>query len=86
MELNLNRYLELKKQEAEIAKELKLMKQKIRESFSVGDTEIDGIKVSRSTRIRIDLDKESVLRKLGPHAYQQCEKATEYEVVTVKRV
>ena len=52
----------------------------------MGEFEVDGVKVTRATRIRIDLDKERVLIKLGQKAYMDCEKATEYEVITVKRV
>lgn len=87
MELSkLQQYLELKKQEAEITKQLNLIKREIRESLPIGDTEMGDIKVSRALRIRIDIDKESVLMKLGEKGYKECEKATEYEVVTVKRV
>lgn len=82
----LDRYLQLKSQEAEITKELNLIKREIRESLPIGDTEINGIKVTRRMQIRFDLDKEAVLIKLGEKGYRHCEKATEYEVVTVKRV
>jgi hypothetical protein len=82
----LARYLELKAQESEITKELNLIKREIRESLPIGDTEMNGIKVTRRMQIRIDLDKEAVLIKLGEKGYKDCEKAREYEVVTVKRI
>lgn len=82
----LERYLDLKAQEAEITKELNLIKREIRESLPIGDSEINGVKVTRRMQIRIDLDKEQVLIKLGEKGYKDCEKATEYEVVTVKRI
>lgn len=87
MELSkLEKFLELKAQESEITKQLNLLKREIRESLPVGDSEFGDIKVSRSSRIRIDLDKESVLKRLGERGYKECEKASEYEVLTVKRI
>jgi hypothetical protein len=81
----LERYLELKKQESDITNELNLLKREIRESMVIGDTELGGIKVSRSMRTRIDLDKERVLVALGEQGYKSCEKISEYEVILVKR-
>lgn len=86
MEHKLERFLELKKMEAEITKELNSLKREIREAYAIGDTEVGGVKVSRALRTRIDLDKEKVLIKLGADHYKDCEKITEYEVLTVKRV
>ena len=85
MEL-LEKYLEQKKIEAEAQKKLKELKKQIQAEFAMGEFEVDGVKVTRASRIRIDLDKERVLMKLGQEAYMDCEKATEYEVITVKRV
>lgn len=82
----IERFLELKKMEAEITKEMNELKRQFRESFSLGDTEVDGVKISRALRTRIDLDKEKVLIRLGADGYKDCEKITEYEVLTVKRV
>jgi hypothetical protein len=82
----LEKYLELKKQEAEVTKQLNSLKNEIKLAYAIGDSETNGIKVSRSLRIRIDLDKEAVLLKIGADAYKECEKATEYEVLTVKRL
>ena len=84
--LNLRRYLEIKKQIALLEKEANLIKREIRTNLPFGTHEFGDIKVIRSTRIRIDLDKESVLLKLGAEAYQACEKASEYEVVEVKQI
>ena len=81
----LERYLELKKQESSVVKELELLKKEIRELYSLGDTEVGDIKVSRSMRTRIDIDKEKVLIRLGVEAFQECEKISEYEVLVVKR-
>ena len=85
MEL-LEKYLQQKKIEAEAQKKLKELKKQIQAEFGMGEFEVDGVKVTRSSRIRIDLDKERALMKLGQEAYMDCEKATEYEVITVKRV
>lgn len=82
----LEKYLELKKQEAQVTKQLATLKNEIRLAYAIGDTESDGIKVTRAMRIRIDLDKEAVLLKIGADGYKDCEKATEYEVITVKRL
>lgn len=84
--LNLRRYMQIKSQIAELEKEANLIKRDIKASFGMGSFTVGDIKVVRSTRIRIDLDKESVLLKLGAEAYQACEKASEYEVVEVKPV
>ena len=81
----LERYLELKKQESSVVKELESLKKEIRELYSLGDTEVGDIKVSRSMRTRIDIDKEKVLIRLGVEAFQECEKISEYEVLVVKR-
>ena len=87
MELaKLQRYLELKAQEAEITKELNNLKNEIKEQLPLGETIQQDIKVQRRLQTRIDLDKEQVLIKLGRDAYKACEKISEYEVVTVKRV
>ena len=87
MELTkLERYLELKFQESEIAKEINQLKREIKEQLPIGETIQSDIKVQRRLQTRIDLDKERVLIKLGADAYKDCEKITEYEVVTVKRV
>lgn len=64
----------------------KALKEQIKEQFSIGRHDVDGIRVDYSTRIRIDLDKNLVLEKLGKELYQQCEKATEYETLVVKTV
>lgn len=87
MELTkLERYLELKAQEADITKELNALKKEIKEQLPVGETIQQDIKVQRRLQTRIDLDKEQVLIKLGADAYKACEKISEYEVVTVRRV
>lgn len=85
MEL-LEKYLTLKRQETDTTKQLNELKKQIKSEFAQGETMVGDIKVSRVSRIRIDLDKESVLRKLGEKGYRECEKASEYEVLTVKRV
>lgn len=87
MELNkLEEYLSLKRQEAEITKKLNDLKAEFREALPFGDSEFGDIKVQRTLRTRIDLDKEQVLIRLGERGYKDCEKITEYEVLTVKRV
>ena len=82
MEL-LSQYLQIKNQIKALEVHEKALKAQIKEQFGIGKHETDGYKVNRSNRIRIDLDKQLVLEKLGKELYQQCEKATEYEVLLV---
>jgi translation initiation factor IF-3 len=82
----LEQYLELKKKQAEIEKQLETLKREIRAKYDIGEHEVNGIQVKISKRMRFDLDKEKVMIKIGSIGYQECEKVTEYEVITVKLI
>ena len=87
MELSkLEKFLELKAQATAIEKQMKEIKAEIKESFEPGETVVGNVQIQRSLRTRIDLDKEQVLIRLGESGYKECEKISEYEVLTVKRI
>lgn len=83
---SLKRFIEIKQQIKELEKEKNNLQAKIRASFDFGTHEIDGVKVIRSTRSRLELDKAGILELIGINAYKSFEKPNEYEVIQVETI
>lgn len=80
----LKRFIELKKQAKALEKEMNDIKAEIRKSLDFGFHEFDGVKVTRSYRSRLELDKAGILELIGIDKYQSFEKPSEYEVIKVE--
>lgn len=77
---NIERYLELKRQIADLTAEMDSIRSEWLSSLTVGTHG----RITISKRTRIDLDKAAVLTAVGPEAYKNLEKISEYTVVQVK--
>lgn len=80
----IKRYIELKQQIAALTAEADTIKHGWLAELSPGYHEMDGHTLTIATRTRIDLDKTAVLTAVGPEAYKNLEKISEYTIVQVK--
>ena len=77
---NIERYLDLKRQIADLTMEMDSIRSEWLSILTVGTHG----RITITKRTRIDLDKAAVLTTVGPEAYKNLEKISEYTVVQVK--
>lgn len=77
---NIERYLDLKRQIADLTLEMDNIRSEWLSSLPVGTHG----RITIAKRTRIDLDKAAVLTAVGPDVYKNLEKISEYIVVQVK--
>lgn len=79
-EVNIERYLDLKRQIADLTAEMDGIRSEWLASLAVGTHG----RITITKRTRIDLDKAAVLTVVGPDVYKNLEKISEYTVVQVR--